>query len=158
MLNMNDQAFHLVHANVAIMLAPLSDPIMAGFLDWVDEINALAQDSPGFVAQPTPRDAGQVFTGRALLNLSIWDSVESLDRFTHHGQHATALEQRAEWFEQRAGPNYVLYWAASGHLPTEAEVQQRFDYLTKHGPTPYAFTFEHRFTVEEMLAFSPDRD
>jgi hypothetical protein len=158
MLHMNDQAFHLVHANVAIALAPLSDPIMADFLNRVDEINALAQASPGFVAQPTPADAGQVYTGRALLNLSIWESVESLDRFTHHGQHALALGRRAEWFEQRAEPNYVLYWTPSGHLPIEAEVQGRFDYLTRHGPTPYAFTFEHRFTVDEMLAFRPDRD
>lgn len=148
---MNQQIYHLIHANVAIARAPLDDPIMADFVNQVDEINALARESPGFVAQPTTTDEGQVFRGRALINLSIWESVESLDRFTHHGRHALALERRAEWFEQHERPNYVLYWAPAGHIPTEAEVKRRLDYLAKHGPTLLAFTFEHRFTVEEML-------
>jgi hypothetical protein len=155
---MNQKNYHLIHANVAIMQAPLDDPIMADFVNQVDEINVLAQESPAFVAQPTPKDEGQVFTGRALLNLSVWESVESLDRFTHDGQHALALERRAEWFEQHDGPNYVLYWVAAGNIPTEAEVKQRIEYLGKHGPTPFAFKFEQRFTVEEMLAFSPEQD
>ncbi|MCI0692202.1 DUF3291 domain-containing protein [candidate division KSB1 bacterium] len=150
---MIQQIYHLIHANVAITRAPLDGPIMAGFVNQVDEINALARESPGFVAQPTPADEGQVFSGRALMNLSIWESVESLDRFTHQGRHALALERRAEWFEQYDGPNYVLYWAPAGHIPTEAEVKQRIDYLAKYGPTPFAFIFEQRFTVEEMLAF-----
>ncbi len=155
---MNDSTYHLIHANLAIMRAPLDDPMMAGFVDQADQIDALAQGSPGFVAQPTPPDEGQVFTGRTLLNLSIWESVESLERFTHQGQHALALERRAEWFEQVEGPNYVFYWAPAGHIPTEAEVQGRIEYLAKHGPSPYAFTFEQRYSVAEMLTFNPDQD
>lgn len=102
---------HLIHANVAIMRAPLDDPLMAGFVHLADEIDALAHSAPGFIAQPTPPDEGQVFTGRSLLNISIWESVKSLDRFIHHGQHATALERCVLWFEQQDRPNYVLYWA-----------------------------------------------
>ena len=66
-----NHTYHLIHANVAIMRAPLDDPLMAGFVDLADEIDILAQNSPGFVAQPTPPDEGQVFTGRVLLNISI---------------------------------------------------------------------------------------
>ena len=145
-------AYHLIHANVAIARAHLDDPVMAAFVNQVDEMNTFASQSPGFVAHPRPSDQGQIFVGRALLNLSIWDSTESLSRFTHHGQHAVALERRAEWFEQTARPGYVLYWSPAGHVPTEAEVNERLDYLKKHGPTPLAFTFERPFTVEEMLA------
>lgn len=152
---MNDQLYHLVHANVAIMRAAWDDPIMADFVNQADEIDALAQASPGYVAQPTPADEGQHFSGMALLNLSIWESVERLEAFTHQGRHALALARRAEWFEQGDGPNYVLYWAPAGHVPTEAEVKQRLDSLAARGPTPFAFTFEQRFTVEEMLAFNP---
>jgi hypothetical protein len=68
---MEDIDFHLVHANIAIMRAPFDDPLMADFVSQADEIDALAQASPGFVAQPTPPDEGADYTGHTLLNLSI---------------------------------------------------------------------------------------
>lgn len=148
--------FHLVHANIAIMRAPLHDPRMADFVAQADAIDAIAQASPGFIAQPSPQDEGTIYTGLTLLNLSIWASVESLERFTHSGEHSLALQRRAEWFEQYAGPNYVLFWLPAGQIPTEVEVQSRLDYLRTHGETPYAFTFDRRFTVQEMLAFDPE--
>ena len=114
---MNSSVYHLVHANLAFMRASLDDPIMAGFVAQIDKIDAIAHASPGFVAQPTPADEGVVFSGTALLNHSIWESVQSLFEFTYHGHHAQALEQRAAWFEQRDGPNYVLFWVIAGHTP-----------------------------------------
>lgn len=74
--------YHLIHANVALARAPLDDPIMAGFVQQVDQIDELAQAAPGFVAQPMPKEAGLIYTGRSLLNLSIWESVDSLEHFT----------------------------------------------------------------------------
>jgi hypothetical protein len=152
---MDGTTHHLVHANIAIMRAPLDDPIMAEFVAQADEIDTLAQGSPGFVSQPIPEDKGAVFSGRTMLNLSIWESVESLERFTHQGLHAKALERQADWFLQSDNPNYVLYWALVGDLPTEREVKERLDYLEENGPTPYAFTFERSFPIQEMLAFNP---
>jgi hypothetical protein len=131
---------------------------MAGFVDRIDEIDSLAQSSAGFIAQPTPPDEGSVFTGNTLLNLSIWETVESLYKFTYHREHAQVYEQRAKWFKPHARPNYVLYWAPAGQIPSEREVRARLDYLTRHGPTPYAFTFKSHFSVEEMLAFDVDEE
>jgi hypothetical protein len=148
--------YHLVHANIAIMRAPWDDPRMAGFVAKIDEIDALAQGCPGYVAQPTPPDEGSVYTGRSMLNLSIWESVESLERFTYGGKHALMLERRAEWFHQQDGPNYVLFWFPEGQTPTEREVQHRMDHLAAAGATPYAFTFDQRFTVQEMLDYTED--
>jgi hypothetical protein len=54
------------------------------------------------------------------------------------------------------GPVYVLYWAPAGHIPTEQEVEERFDHLRRHGATPRAFTFEQRFSVEAALAYGGD--
>ena len=48
--------YHLIHANIAKMRAPLDDPLMADFVMNVDEIDALARSSPGYIDQPTPRD------------------------------------------------------------------------------------------------------
>jgi hypothetical protein len=139
-------AYHLVHANVARARAPLDSPLMASFVAQVEEINALARHAAGFVAQPTPSDEGAVYAAPLLLNVSVWESVESLDAFTHQGKHAEALERREEWFEQAGTrPNYVLYWVLEGHIVTEKEIEQRLDHLAKYGPTPYAFTFKGLF-------------
>ena len=78
---------------------------MADFVAMADEIDALAHAAPGFVAQPTPPDEGNIYKGQVLLNLSIWESVESLEQFTYAGQHNLALSRRTEWFTQQPQPN-----------------------------------------------------
>ena len=98
-------------------------------------------------AQPKLPDEGAVYVAPFLLNVSIWESLEGLETFTHQGKHATALEQRAQWFVQDGTqPTYVLYWIPKGHVVTEKDIKERLDHLGKHGPTPYAFTFEQPFT------------
>jgi hypothetical protein len=146
-------SYHLVHANVAHARAPLDSPLMAGFMSQVEEINALARNAAGFVAQPALPDEGSVYVAPFLLNVSIWESAEALDVFTHSGKHASALERRGEWFEQAGTvPKYVLYWVPAGHTVTEREVAERLGHLGKHGPTPYAFTFLQRFPPPQGLA------
>jgi hypothetical protein len=140
--------YQLVHANVAHARAPLDSPLMADFAAQVEELNSLARSAAGFVAQPTLPDEGSVYLAPLLLNVSIWESIESLDAFTHQGKHAEALERRGEWFEQDGTrPNYVLYWIPKGHIVTEKEIKERLDYLGKYGPTPYAFTLKQPFAV-----------
>lgn len=39
----------LAQVNIAHMLAPLTDPLMAGFVAQLDVVNALADESSGFV-------------------------------------------------------------------------------------------------------------
>jgi hypothetical protein len=147
---------HLVHVNAAHARGPLDSPVMAGFVAQVEEVNALAHQAPGFVAQPTAPDEGAVYAAPFLLNVSLWESVAALDAFTHQGQHARALEQRAQWFEQEGtGPRYVLYWVPRGHCVTEKEVQERLAHLARHGATPYAFTFEQPFTAAQAAGFEP---
>ena len=142
--------YHLVHANVAHARAPLDSPLMADFVAQVEEVNALARSAAGFVAQPTVPDEGAVYAAPLLLNVSIWESVETLDAFTHQGKHAAALERRADWFEQRdTGPNYVLYWIPNAHTVTESEIKDRLEHLGRYGPTPHAFTFERPFAFRK---------
>ena len=143
--------YHIIHANIATMHAPFDDPRMADFVAMADKIDALARSSPGFIAQPTPPDEGAVYKGRVLLNLSIWESVESLELFTYSGRHELALTRRAEWFTQLPKPNYVLFWMPAGEVPTEKEITRRIRHLRDHGPTPFAFNFDQRFTEHEML-------
>jgi hypothetical protein len=149
----NNPTYYLVHVNIAAARASLDDPLMKGFVDRIGEIDALAQSWPGFIAQPTPPDEGQIYPGNMLVNVSIWETVDTLRDFTYASRHAEALKMRAEWFVHSDLPNYLLYWALSGQMPTEVEIQRRFDYLHQHGATPFAFSFKHPFSVEEMLDY-----
>jgi hypothetical protein len=46
---MTTSKYHIAQVNIARMLAPLDDPIMAEFVAYLSEINALADRSQGFV-------------------------------------------------------------------------------------------------------------
>ena len=41
--------YHLAQVNIAKMIAGLDDPVMTGFVERLDEINSLADQSKGFV-------------------------------------------------------------------------------------------------------------
>ena len=54
--------YHIAQINIARMLAPIADPIMAEFASQLSPINALADGSPGFVwrLQPESGDATSI--------------------------------------------------------------------------------------------------
>lgn len=74
-------------------------------------------------------------------------------KFTYTSVHAEMLARREEWFEQSDLPAYVLFWLPEGLIPTEKEIKVRFIHLKRHGATPHAFTFDQRFSVNEMLEY-----
>lgn len=145
--------FHLAQANIARMRAPLDDPLMEGFAARLEPLNALADSSPGFVwrLQTEEGDATsvQAFDDELILfNLSVWESIEALDAYVYRSNHVAAVQKRAEWFERPTKSPLVLWWIDAGHIPTEAEAQERFDLLWQNGPTPAAFTFRTRFDAD----------
>lgn len=146
---MSNKNYHLIHANIALARASLDDPLMNGFVQQVEEINLKASLSAGFVSQPTPNDSGEIYQGKLLLNMSIWESVEELNAFTHTGKHAKALEDRSSWFEKQSKSSYVLFWFTKGETPTELEVSKRIEHLAMYGTTAYAFNFQQYFTSDE---------
>ena len=143
--------FDIAQLNVGRAVAPLDDAVMADFMNWLDEINALAERSPGFVWR-LQGDSGNntdlKVTGDPLfiVNLSVWSSIEALYDFTYHSDHRTVFKRRHEWFEPLGRPNTVLWWQHAGTLPTADEALARLDRLKRHGPTPEAFTFKDRFS------------
>lgn len=142
--------FHLAQSNIARMRAPLDDPIMAGFVELLDPLNALADRSPGFVwrMQDEEGDATaiRVFDDELILfNMSVWESVEALQDYAYRSKHVQAVRARGDWFEPMARPNFVLWWIPAAHIPTVEEAKDRFMMLWEHGPTAGAFTFNTRF-------------
>ena len=132
------------------MRAPLDDPAMAGFVERLEPLNALADQSPGFVwrLQTEEGDATEidVFGDELVLfNMSVWESVEALESYVYKSQHVKAVQKRSEWFERPRKSPLVLWWIAAGTLPTIEEGKARLEKLWADGPTTEAFTFRHRF-------------
>ena len=78
-----------------------------------------------------------------IVNLTVWESVESLKAFVYQGDHLAVFRRRREFFEVSSEAYVVLWWVPDGHIPSLDEAKVRLDFLRRHGPSPWAFTFGH---------------
>src|SRR4051794_31164083 len=128
----------------------MDDPSMAGFVEQLDPINALADAWPGFVWR-LQTEEGNATAIRAfeddlmLVNMSVWESVEALAEFVYRSGHVDVMRRRREWAIHMAEAYMCLWWIPAGDIPTIEEAKQRLEHLRDHGPTPRAFTFKRRF-------------
>ncbi len=143
--------YQLAHLNVAAMREPLDSPGMAEFVANLDRINALADQAPGFVWRLKDDEAGSAsaatrpFGDRVLVNVSVWQDVESLRRYAFETAHAEIWRRRREWFDRMTEASLVLWYVPNGHCPTEWEAADRLAHLRANGATAYAFTFRQAF-------------
>jgi Domain of unknown function (DUF3291) len=150
----NMVAYRIAQVNIGRVKASLDDRLMAGFVNRLDEINRLADTSPGFVWR-LQTDAGNATylrpyeDDRILINMSVWETIEDLRTFVYRTAHAELLRQRQAWFEAFAGTYVALWWIPSGHVPGIDEARQRIAHLEKHGPSQFAFTFKKTFPRDE---------
>ncbi|HYH92693.1 MAG TPA: DUF3291 domain-containing protein [Candidatus Saccharimonadales bacterium] len=151
--------FEVAQLNVGRAVAPLDDAVMADFMGWLDEINALAERSPGFVWR-LKGDSGNNTDLKVgddplfIVNLSVWTSIDALYEFTYRSAHTSVFKRRLEWFERLGRPNTVLWWLPAGTIPTATEALARLEALTTRGPTREAFTFKERFLAPDAVAGS----
>lgn len=143
------RAHHLAQLNVARLRAPLDSPELAGFVALLDEINAAAERFPGYVwrLQDESGDATALrpFEPDVIVNLTVWESVESLNDYTYRSAHLEPMRRRREWFHRPDGPHLVLWWIAAGTPPTTAQAAERLDLLARGGPSPEAFTLRQPY-------------
>jgi hypothetical protein len=142
--------YHVAQINIARTVAPLDNPIMDGFMSRLDEVNALADVSPGFVWRLQTDDGNattiQVYDDPlTIINMSVWESIEALNDFVFKSAHRGVMKRRREWFERFDGPYLALWWVPAGHIPSPAEGKAVLDDLRTHGPSPRAFTFARPF-------------
>lgn len=141
---------HLAQINIGRLRAPSDDPMIAPFMDALDEINALAEASPGFVwrfqtAEGNATSVRPYDDELVLINFSVWESVEALNDYVYRTDHTAFLRRRSEWFERMTDAYLALWWVPIGHRPTEQDAVARVEHLRTHGPTPHAFTFRTVF-------------
>ena len=148
--------YNIAQVNIGRIRAELDDPIMAGFVNRLDEINALADASPGFIWRLKTEANNATYLRpfndeRTLLNMSVWESVEALRQFVFQTAHVQLLRHRHAWFEKFAGAYAALWWVPVGHLPGFDEAKRRLAHLDKDGPTQFAFTFQSVFAPDEAF-------
>jgi Domain of unknown function (DUF3291) len=138
---------HLAQLNIARMLAPADDPIMADFFANVPRINALAEAHKGFVWRLKDEEQDNATSLRPfdddmlIVNMSVWETPEDLKVYAYQTAHAEIMRRRREWFE-RMEAYMVLWWIPEGHIPTLEEAKEKLAYLKVNGESEHAFTFK----------------
>jgi heme-degrading monooxygenase HmoA len=149
--------FHLAQLNTARLSAPLEDPSMAGFVEGITLMNALADRSPGFVWRlaeesgdgtiHTVADPARIYT------LSVWESPEHLRAYAYRSEHLDYLRRRREWFHPHGHQAaLVLWWLPAGRLPTLRQGISRLGRLQAGGPSAEAFTLRDPFPAPALTS------
>ncbi|WP_096085738.1 DUF3291 domain-containing protein [Agaribacterium haliotis] len=146
------EGFHLAQVNIARAKEPLDHPVMKGFVDQLDYINNLADNSPGFVwrLQTEKGDATElsVFDDELIIiNMSVWESYESLKDYVYSGEHLEILKQKKSWFTKVSGSSLALWWVPKGTKPTANDGKRALELLNANGSTEQSFTFARPFAV-----------
>ena len=146
--------YRLAQCNVARLRAPIDSPLLAEFVAALEPINRLADEAPGFMwrLQTEAGDATaiRVFDDDMLLiNMSVWESIDTLMAFTYGAAHRDVMRRRRQWFERSANVYMVLWWIPAGTLPTPSEARARLEMLGKAGPSSEAFTFRSPFRAPD---------
>ena len=141
--------YHIAQLNIAKLLAPIDSPQLSDFVANLVRINALAEDSPGFVwrLQTEEGDATGIdyFGSDRIANLSVWESVDALHHYVYRSAHIEIMRRKKEWFHTMGEVHMVLWWVPEGHIPTVEEAAEKLKTLQEQGPTSEAFTFKKAF-------------
>ncbi len=145
----SDSGFHIAQLNIARSLDSLDSPLLAEFMAKLEPINALAEQSPGFVwrLQSEEGDATSytLFDDKTIPNMTVWKDIKSLHDYVYKSGHIDVMKKRKQWFEHMKEAFQVLWWIPAGHIPNLFEAQKKLELLRAKGPSPEAFTFRKPF-------------
>lgn len=152
--------YHLAQVNIAKMKADIDDPIMQDFVDNLEGVNSIADDSPGFIwrLETDEGDATslRVFEDNMLLvNMSVWESIDDLKKFVYETFHVEILKRKKEWFDKFDGVYQVMWWVKAGTIPDVDDARARLAYLQNHGESEHAFNFRRSFAPAEQHLLLP---
>ena len=136
----------LAQINIGELKAPLDHPSIADFVNNLDKINELAENSPGFVwrlkdDQNNATSFNPYGNDKFIVNISVWENLDMLRAFVYKTEHMEFLKRRTEWFLPMNQPHMALWWTDKDNFPNEFDGKERLDHLWKHGPTKYAFDY-----------------
>ena len=148
--------WHLAQINIGRLVAPHGDPRVQPFFDSLDRVNALAEESPGFVWRlkgegNNATDLQPTADPLLIPNMSVWKDAESLFQYVYRSAHTEVMIRRREFFERFEGAFQALWWIAADAVPTVNDGLSRLWHIDRFGPTAHAFTFKKRFPPPDMI-------
>ena len=150
----------LAQLNIARIAYPLHAKEMQDFTLALSAINLLAENSPGFVwllkDENNTATTFRIYNDPSLIvNMSVWDNLESLRHYVFNSGHSYYLKRRKEWFVPLEQTGTVLWWIKDNHTPTLLQAQEKLDLLRQKGSTQEAFGFAQAFPAPaSVLAVS----
>jgi hypothetical protein len=156
--------YHLAQINVGRFIYAREDAANADFMNALDPVNAQADIAPGFIWRLVGdgNDATDLVPDESdpqlLLNMSVWQDVETLGAFVYRNtDHLAIMRRRKEWFE-KIEIHQALWWVPAGHIPSVTEGMERVAMLREHGPSADAFTFRHPYPAPDGTQARPVLD
>ncbi|MEO0485582.1 MAG: DUF3291 domain-containing protein [Pseudomonadota bacterium] len=139
-----EPTWHLAEVNVALLKAPMGDPLVAPFVNALDRVNAVAEAADGFLwrhidGETDPLSAPISSDEKVIFNASVWRDAASLEQFVWKTVHVRFFQERARWFDVFAGMHFAMWWVPPGTTFTPAEAMDRLQHLQDHGPSETAF-------------------
>jgi hypothetical protein len=138
---------NLAQLNIGRIRYEIDDPRMADFTNNLALVNGIAERSAGFIWRYIDESGSATNTRpyadpRIIINFSVWESVDALERFVWRTVHKRFYGRRTDWFEHFEGPSVVLWWVPAGHRPSVEEAIARIEHLKQHGPSDHAFDWQ----------------
>ncbi|HAI37500.1 MULTISPECIES: DUF3291 domain-containing protein [unclassified Maribacter] len=148
---MLDKKYQLAQINISRMIGVnINDPIMKEFVDNLDKVNNLAEQSEGFVWRL--KDENNDATSfnpyndeQVIINISVWQSIASLETFVYKTVHTDFLKRRKEWFQKFGKVTTAMWWISEGDFPSVENAVEQLDYLQKNGPSQKIFDFRNKY-------------
>jgi hypothetical protein len=148
--------YHLAQINIAHAQDSMDAETMKGFVARLDEINSLADKAKGFIWR-LQSDQGDATSIKAfddpflLVNMSVWENLESLKNFVYKSLHVELIRDRDAWFNKMLDAHQALWWIPAGHIPSVEEGKEKLYCLQNNGVSKNAFTFAKPFDHNSQL-------
>lgn len=150
---------YLAQINISRFRAPLDDVGMKEFVDFLEPVNKLAEESKGFVwrlKDEQGRPSSYLTTpfkddGMMAMNMSVWQDLDTFKNYVYGTVHSYFLRNKKRWFQPIGHPHFVMWWIPEGETPTVQEGKRRLDLFKKNGASVDAFTFQKVFDHHGVL-------
>ncbi|MEL7222125.1 MAG: DUF3291 domain-containing protein [Bacteroidota bacterium] len=144
--------YQLAQVNIARLIAPLDDPLLSEFVHFLEPINGLAENSPGFVWRLKDEEGTSATTietpfddDMMVVNMSVWENVEALRNFAYKTAYSYFVKSGSRWFEKLGKPHLVLWWVPAGEYLTLQDAAEKLALLAENGSSASAFNFGHLY-------------
>ncbi|RED98338.1 DUF3291 domain-containing protein [Marinoscillum furvescens] len=135
--------YQLAQINVAVIKGEnMNDPVMKEFMDNLESVYQEAETSPGYVWRLEEDPDAPEADDKTLINITVWENVESLKNFTFSNLHGKLLRRRKEWFVHLKEVYTALWWIEEGNYPKTSEALNKLTFLRDKGPSAEAFGFK----------------